>query len=238
MTTINTSNDLLRLLEEDANFYQAARRLILTNELLELPTRFNAFVDRVDQFIAKQEQFNEEQRQFNDRIESSLKRIDNSIGELKGNTARYVVAAHFGEIPELLGLEFQDSLSRQQLRQLIGPVGRNISSAGDWQSFIRADLVLITTNPDGETRYIAVEASYTADKRDTTRARRNAELLHSLTGHTCHAVVASVHNVQEIEAELRGPDVYWYQLDPADFTVVKMVDFSYQLPSAIPEDAV
>ena len=253
MTTINTSDDLLRLLEEDAQFYQAARRLILTNELLELPTRFNAFVDRVDQFITKQEQFNEEQRQFNEeqrqfnegqrqfnegqrqfnegqrqfnegqrqfneRIEASLRRIDNSIGELKGNTARYVVAAHFGEIPELLGLEFQDSLSREQLRHLIGPVGRNISSAGEWQSFIRADLVLITTNPDGETYYIAVEASYTADERDTTRARRNAELLQRLTGHPCHAVIASVHNVQEIEAELRGSDVYWYQLDPADFT--------------------
>ncbi len=225
MTTINTSDDLLRLLEEDAQFYQAARRLILTNELLELPTRFNAFVDRVDQFIGKQEKFNDRvdrfitnQEQFNERIETSLRRIDNSIGELKGNTARYVVAAHFGEIPELLGLEFQDSLSRAQLRQLIGPVGRNISSAGDWQSFIRADLVLITTNPDGETYYIAVEASYTADERDTTRARRNAELLHRLTGHPCHAVIASVHNVQEIEAELRGSDVYWYQLDPADFT--------------------
>ncbi len=239
MTTINTSDDLLRLLEEDAQFCQAARRLILTNELLELPTRFNAFVDRVDQFITKQEQFNDQvdqfitrqeqfnegqrqfnkgQRQFNEGIEASLKRIENSIGELKGNPARYVVAAHFGEIPELLGLEFQDSLSRQQLRQLIGPVGRNISSAGDWQSFIRADLVLITTNPDGETYYIAVEASYTADERDTTRARRNAELLQRLTGHPCHAVIASVHNVQEIEAELRGSDVHWYQLDPADFT--------------------
>ena len=225
MTTINTSDDLLRLLEEDAQFYQAARRLILTNELLELPTRFNAFVDRVDQFITKQEQFNEEQRQFNEQQRQFNEeqrqfnqRIETSIGELKGNTARYVVAAHFGEIPELLGLEFQDSLSREQLRQLIGPVGRNISSAGEWQSFIRADLVLITTNPDGETYYIAVEASYTADERDTTRARRNAELLQRLTGHSCHAVVASVHNVQEIEAELRGSDVYWYQLDPADFT--------------------
>ena len=218
MTTINTSDDLLRLLEEDAQFYQAARRLILTNELLELPTRFNAFADRVDRFITKQEQFNAEQRQFNERIDISLRRIDNSIGELKGNTARYVVAAHFGEIPQLLGLEFQDSLSREQLRHLVGPVGRNISSAGDWQGFIRADLVLITTNPDGETYYIAVEASYTADERDTTRARRNAELLQRLTGHPCHAVIASVHNVQEIEAELHGSDVHWYQLDPADFT--------------------
>ena len=204
MTTINNSDDLLRLLEEDANFYQAARRLILTNELLELPTRFNAFAERVDQFIT-------EQRQFNRRIETS-------IGELKGNTARYVVAAHFGEIPNLLGLEFQDSLSREQLRHLAGPLGRNISSAGDWQSFIRADLVLITTNPDGDTHYIAVEASYTADERDTTRARRNAELLQRLTGHPCHAVIASVHNVQQIQAELDRPYLHWYQLDPADFT--------------------
>ena len=239
MTTINTSDDLLRLLEEDAQFYQAARRLILTNELLELPTRFNAFADRVDQFIGKQEQineelrqfnkeqrqfneeqrqFNEEQRQFNEHVVTSLQRINDSIGELKGNTARYVVAAHFGEIPQLLGLEFQDSLSREQLRHLIGPIGRNISSAGEWQSFVRADLVLIATDPDGETYYIAVEASYTADERDTTRARRNADLLQRLTGHPCHAVIASVHNVQEIEDELRGPDVYWYQLNPSDFT--------------------
>ena len=63
-----------------------------------------------------------------------------------------------------------------------------------------------------------MEASYTADERDTTRARRNAELLRRLTGHPCQAVIASVHNVQEIEGELRGPEVYWYQLDPADFT--------------------
>ena len=188
MTTINTSNDLLRLLEEDAQFYQAARRLILTNELLELPTRFNAFVDRVDGFITKQDQFNEEQReinaelrqfnqeqrqfneeqrqfneeqrqfneeqlqfnqeqlqfnqeqlqfnqeqrQFNEEQRRFNQRIETSIGELKGNTARYVVAAHFGEIPELLGLEFQDSLSREQLRRLIGPVGRNTSSTSEW----------------------------------------------------------------------------------------------------------
>lgn len=225
MTTINTSDDLLRLLEEDAQFYQAARRLILTNELLELPTRFNAFVDRVDRFITKQEQFNEEQRRFNgSQLEFNAEqrrfnqRIETSIGELKGNTARYVVGAHFGEIPELLGLEFQDSLSREQLRQLIGPVGRNTTSTSEWRSFIRADLVLITTNANGETHYIAVETSYTADERDTVRARRNAELLQRLTGYPCHAVVASVQNVHEIESELAGPDVHWYQLDPADFT--------------------
>ena len=78
--------------------------------------------------------------------------------------------------------------------------------------------MLITTNPGGETHYIAVETSYTADQRDTGRARRNAELLQRLTGYPCHAVVASVQNVHEIESELEGPDLHWYRLDPADFT--------------------
>lgn len=51
MTTINTSEDLLRLLREDAHFYERARRLILTDELVTLP---KPFVARVDDFIAKQ----------------------------------------------------------------------------------------------------------------------------------------------------------------------------------------
>lgn len=48
MTTINNSEDLLRLLREDAHFYDRARRLILTDELISLPERFAAFAARVD----------------------------------------------------------------------------------------------------------------------------------------------------------------------------------------------
>lgn len=46
MTTINTSDDLLRLLRENSDFRDAARRELLGEELLELPGKFNAFVDR------------------------------------------------------------------------------------------------------------------------------------------------------------------------------------------------
>ena len=38
---------------------------------------------------------------------------------------------------------------------------------------------------------IAVEISYTADRRDTDRATRNADYLTRFTGQTGHAVVAS-----------------------------------------------
>ena len=48
MTTINTSEDPLRLLREGAHFYEQTRRLILTDELIILPERFAAFAGRVE----------------------------------------------------------------------------------------------------------------------------------------------------------------------------------------------
>ena len=72
MTTINTSDDLLRLLREDATFYADARRLILSEELLALPERFAALANRVDNFIEEQRQVNEEQRATNQRVDDFI----------------------------------------------------------------------------------------------------------------------------------------------------------------------
>ena len=230
-TTINTSDDLLRLLAENAEFYQAVRRLVLTDELIELPERFARFTAEVHDFITRQERFNEEQRQINHRVDDFIEeqrqfnaeqrqfnhRIETAIGELKGNTARYVVGALFGEIAEQLGFTFKDTLSRQQLRRLIGPQGHTDASSGDRQSFIRADLVVIAEDAAGDTHYIAVEASHTADARDTASARRNAELLQRFTGCPAHAAIASVHNDQDIRAEIDGGEVHWHTLNPDDF---------------------
>ena len=251
-TVINTSDDLLKLLAENTEFYQAVRRLVLTDELIELPERFARFTVEVHDFIARQERFNErvdnfieEQRQFNQRIETSvgelqattarletsvgelqattarldtsMARLETSVGELKGNTARYVVGVLFGEIAAQLGFTFKNTLSRQQLGQMIGPQGHTDVDSGDRQSFIRADLVVIADDAAGNTHYVAVEASYTGDARDTARARRNAELLQRFTGCPAHAMVASVHNDQDIEAEIDAGDVHWYALNPDDF---------------------
>lgn len=217
-TVINTSDDLLKLLAENAEFYQAVRRLILTDELIELPERFARFAARVDDFIARQEQFNQRIETAVGELQGTTARLETSVGELKGNTARYVVGVLFGEIAEQLGFTFRDTLSRQQLRQMIGPQGHANVDSGDRQSFIRADLVVLADDTAGDTHYIAVEASYTGDARDTARARRNAQLLQRFTGCPAHAAIASVRNDQDIQAEIDGGEVHWYALDPDDFT--------------------
>ena len=76
---------------------------------------------------------------------------------------------------------------------------------------------MIAEDAGGDTHYIAVEASYTGDTRDTTRARRNAEMLQRFTGCPAHAMVASVRNDQDIQAEIDGGEVHWHTLDPDAF---------------------
>ena len=49
MSTISNASDFLRLLREDPDFRDEARRLLLTQELIELPerfARFEAYVER------------------------------------------------------------------------------------------------------------------------------------------------------------------------------------------------
>ena len=72
MVTISTPDDLLRVLRERPEWKEAVRREILTEELMNLPARFDRFVASTEQFIASTEQFIasteqfiEEQRQFN-----------------------------------------------------------------------------------------------------------------------------------------------------------------------------
>lgn len=253
MTVIHTTDDLIRLLNENDEFRQAVRRHVLSDELIQLPERFAKFETHVEGFIGEQRQFNQEQRrfnqeqrqfnqeqrQFNQRIETEIselrqfnkeqrqfnkeqrrfnQRMENSIGELRGNTARQVVSTHFIEIAEAMGFQCRGILMRADLVQMLIHSERDDIPHGDRQSFFRADLVVEATDSDGAMHYIVVEASYTADQRDTSRAQRNAALLTRFTGHPAHAAIASVRNVREIQSLIDDGTVYWHALTPDDFT--------------------
>ena len=238
MTVIHTTDDLIRLLNENDEFRQAVRRHVLSDELIQLPERLAKFETHVEGFIGEQRQFNREQRQFNkeqrqfnkeqqqfnQRMESSIgelrsdvARQGDAIGELRGKVARQVVGVHFLEITDGMGFQFKGLLTRLDLGQLIFQRETDIPQS-DRRSFFRADLVIEATDSDGAIHYIAVEASYTADQRDTSRAQRNAAILTQLTGHPAHAAIASVRNVHEIQSLIDNGTVYWYALEPTDFT--------------------
>lgn len=227
MTIINTSEDLLRLLREDAHFYDQARRLILTDELISLPERFAAFAarvddfitkqeqfnERVDGFIAKQEQFNDEQRQFNRRVEARFNRIEGDLSHFKNRSSESQVAEEAATIAMAMGFILVRVLGNSDLVQMCRHPNARLLPQNDLVSFTRADLVLEVSNQDGNNQFIAVEISYTADQRDTDRAKRNADYITQFTGQPASAAIASARNDQNIQSLIDDGTVWWYPLE-------------------------
>ena len=241
MVTINTTDDLLRALDENPRWQEAVRHRILTEELMRLPARFDRFVAVTEAFMeeqrqvnantaefideqrrvnAEQRQINAEQRETNARMEGHIARIDNAmdriredIGTMKADHARTNTAREARGIAYNMGFQLVRTLSYDDLLALEIAGGAADLSRGERESFRRADLVMEVAAEDGTTHYIALEVSFTGDERDTSRALRNAELLTRFTGHPARAAIASVRNVYEIQPLIDSGEVYWHGLD-------------------------
>ena len=227
MVTINTPDDLLRVLRERPEWKEAVRREILSEELMNLPARFDRFVASTEQFIEEQRQFNaetqefiEEQRQFNARIDSFVSRTDARFGRLEGDLSNmkdeYSISKTVRDAEGIaydMGFKFVRTLSISELLALVTSNDTADLETGDLRSFRLADLVIEAVDNDGAIHYIAMEISYTGDQRDTYRALRNAEYLTRFTGHPAHAAVASIRNDREIQDLIDSGQVFWYELE-------------------------
>ena len=234
MTTINTSGDLLRLLREDTNFYEQARRLILTDELIALPERFAAFTERVDGHITKQEHFNErvdkfitKQEHFNERVDARFEQVDarfdrmdarfdrmeDAISDFKNRFSESQVKEQAATIAMKMGYKLVRTLSNSDLSQMCQNADTRDLSQDDLTSFTLADLVLEVADQEENRQFISVEVSYTADQRDTYRVRRNADYLTRFTGKPAHAAIASVRNDHDTQNLIDAGTVWWYPLE-------------------------
>ena len=81
MVTIRTTDDFLRAMDENPTWKEAVRRAILTEQLLNLPARFDEFTAEQRRVNAEQQRFNAEQRQTNADVKASLTRLDQFIEE-------------------------------------------------------------------------------------------------------------------------------------------------------------
>ena len=194
MTTINNQDDFLEALRNNPAWREAVRAQILGDELLQLPVKFDAFV--------------EEHRTTHINIDARLDRIEGDTGTLKGDFARTRTVQDARNIAYDMGLEFVRTLSSDELREMAG----NTLPRDVGRSFRNADLVIEAT--DGtSTRYIAMEVSFTADRRDCDRAIRNAGLITRFTGKAAQAAIASVRNDREATEAVESGAVYWHPLE-------------------------
>ena len=234
---------VLDLLERDAHFREEVRRHLLTAELVELPERFAAFAARVDRFMdtqqavnarvdrfmdtqqavnARVDEFMDTQQAVNARVDEFIveqqtinARVTDDLGILKGHAAGRAVRDQAETLPDLLRLAHVATLARRDLVELLAPAASGIA-AGDRQSFYRADLVVEARDADGAIHYVAVEASYTADRRDSDRVLHNAGYLTRCTGRPAHAVVASLRNDRDVQALVDAGTIHWHRLTGKD----------------------
>ena len=230
MTTINSIEDLVELLDKNPRWLDAVRARVLTRELIELPQTLARFAagtnERFDKIEGEmKERFAEVDQRFDkvegemnerfdkvdqrfDKVEGDISGLRDDIAPLKGAHVRSAAVREAGLIAEDMGFTFVRTLTSEQVRILSRSESTADISAGDLRSFRRADLIMEVTDGEGETCYVAVEISFTANGRDTTRAVRNARFLTAFTGKRSVAAVAGLRRDDRIDESIESGEVF------------------------------
>ncbi len=225
------TRELLELPQRHAEFVALANRRHEESVALA-DKRHEEFTDFVELSEQRHTQFTDfvelsEQRhtQFTDFVELSEQRhreVRNDIGMLKGYATEAAVIRFADDVAIELGLRRVSTLSANQIMDMIesadttGMFDSPQSRRDNFRSFRRADLIMEARNPkepNGETCYVAVEASYTINGRDTRRAMRNVAYLERFTQKRAYGVVAGVHLDDRVREDVESGRVFWYEIE-------------------------
>ena len=272
MATINTTEDLLRIVRENEEYRAALRRELLTDDLLALPSEFaemratqNEMLETQNEMRATQNEMLETQNRILrdlaetratqsemlktqseilttqseilttqseilrrlDNVEAHNRRLSGDFGVFKGNYAEYAAVKRATDIAILLNESKSLGIDETAVRVLSGDDLRALAREYGTEklatvpleqrrSFYMADLVMEVPKSDGTTFYIAVEASFTCNGRDTDRALTHAELLTRFTQKETWPVIAGVRVDTQIQSLVDGGHIFWYPLEYRD----------------------
>ena len=88
MSTINTMEDLIRVLDEHPEWLEALRARLLSRELLDLPHNFAMFVAEMNEFKAQMDRFVEATDTRFDGVDARLDRVDTRFDEVNARLDR------------------------------------------------------------------------------------------------------------------------------------------------------
>ena len=119
-------------------------------------------------------------------------------------------------IAEEMGLTWKRTLTREDIRELIGTHDTSDIAPGRLMSFRLMDLAMEAVNREGNPCLIAAEVSCTVDTRDTARAFESARLLTRFTGLPAHAAVIGFGKDDSILGQIEAGDVFYCEMDEED----------------------
>ena len=114
MTSIPTTADLLRLLREDPDFRDEVRRLVLSQELLELPERFARFEAYVERQFAEIRGDITEMRGDITEMRGDIARLDEGQAQMRQDISemRQDINKNTSDIGALRGAQYERKVSR------------------------------------------------------------------------------------------------------------------------------
>ena len=151
-----------------------------------------------------------------DDLKRGQARLQDDVGFIKGRFIYDIVRGDAGVIASEMGFSLAHPLNRADLMNMTRLQETTDIPRGDMQSFHRADLIMQVTDSENRPHYIAVEASFTVNGRDSRRALRNAELITRFTGQPAHPALAGVRSDQDIRQLFESGQLYWYEISSED----------------------
>ncbi len=231
MTTIHTIEDLIRILDERPEWNEALRARMLSRELLNLPQAFAEFAESTELRLTALEatqveiqatqaemqaalaKFIENTDQRLMALESGVNRLDSHLAPIRAAHARNGALIIVARIARVVGCRDYRVLDLGDVLNMIDDADTDDIPPNELTSFENADIIMEAIHRDnGESHYIAVEASYTGGWRDVDRATRNAGYLTRFTGQPAHAVVAAQRIRPGIERLVKRGEVHWAQI--------------------------
>ena len=219
MTSIPTTADLLRLLREDPDFRDEVRRLVLTQELIELPERFARFEAYVERQFAEVRADITEIRSEITGMRGDIAKNTSDIGGLRGAEYERRVGRVFASYASMAFRQRSGRALRRN-RLLSGGVSE-VSSAfldliadaldagliadDEWRDLQQADAVM-SGQHEGNTVYFVGEFSITVNNSDIDRAIVRAATLGRATGSDVWPMVIgdNIPEPQRARAEAEG----------------------------------
>ena len=209
MTTFNTIDELLDILNKNPRLLEAVRSKILTDELMKLPLGFAGFEKttnaRLDEHGVRLGSIDTRLDGIDGRLDQHGRRLDGiggNVSDLKGHHTIQDARSNADYLAAEMGLDWTRTLRKIDILHIWQAAERNGLtegiSAGNRRSFLDADIIADAIDSQGNECFIAIEASYTVQTRDADRAIRNASYLTRFTGKASYMAVTGVSKLEEV----------------------------------------
>ena len=140
--------------------------------------------------------------------------IRRDVAPIKGAHARNGALRVTRRMARTMGCRQVDMLDQDDLGDMADADDTSGLEPTELRSFENADIVTRAADREtGQIRYLAIEASFTANPDDVRRAVRNAEYLTRFTGYPATAMVASVRVNPQVQPDIDSGRVVWYEIE-------------------------